>query len=104
MTSTTDTAINTPAEFAAALTEKFASESEFASKEFSVSPGGVKFIRIVQQTPDHLNGSVHCFVERATGRVFKAASWKAPAKNARYETMSAALAVADLYGRYLYAR
>ena len=29
--------------------------------------------------------SVHCFVDRKTGEVYKSASWKAPAKGVRYD-------------------
>ena len=47
----------------------------------SIDPGGIKFIRIVATY--HNNRSVHCFIERSTGNVLKAASWKAPAKHAR---------------------
>jgi hypothetical protein len=36
-----------------------------------------KFIKIIRGT------SVHCFIERETGNVLKAASWKAPAKGTR---------------------
>ena len=45
---------------------------------------GRKYIRIVR-TSDGGEGqrSVFCFIERATGNVLKAASWKAPAKHAR---------------------
>lgn len=46
---------------------------------------GSKYIRVVRSTenlenpalPDH-NRSVHCFVERADGTVWKAAGWKGP--------------------------
>lgn len=37
--------------------------------------GGRKYIRITRDR------SAHCFVERATGLIWKAASWKAPALN-----------------------
>ena len=30
-------------------------------------------------------GSVHCFIDRQTGEVYKAASWKAPAKIVRFD-------------------
>jgi hypothetical protein len=29
--------------------------------------------------------SVHCFVDRSTGEVYKSASWKSPAKDVRYD-------------------
>lgn len=54
--------------------------------------------------------SVHAFVERETGALIKAATWKAPAKlksgwatKYNLETQfEEALAVADPYGSYLY--
>lgn len=50
---------------------------------YEVDKGGRKYIRIV-----HIDGfgghrSVWGFVEAATGNIFKAAGWKAPAKHAR---------------------
>ena len=30
-------------------------------------------------------GSVHCFIDKKTGEVYKAASWKAPAKHVRFD-------------------
>ena len=52
--------------------------------KLSVDTGGRKYIRIVR-TSDGGRGQrgVYCFVERSTGNVLKAASWKAPAKHAR---------------------
>lgn len=88
------------------LNEKFKNEGEFASKNFSVM-SGKKYDRIVQETSgDKFGGSrsVHAFVERATGHVFKAAGWPAPAKGVRYLTVEEAAEAADLYGGYLYAR
>lgn len=41
---------------------------------------GPKNFRIVRNDP---HTSVHCFVERATGNILKAAGWKAPAKHSR---------------------
>ena len=31
------------------------------------------------------SGSVHCFIDKQTGEVYKAASWKAPAKHVRFD-------------------
>ena len=31
------------------------------------------------------SGSVHCFIDRQTGEVYKPASWKAPAKHVRFD-------------------
>ena len=51
--------------------------------------------------------SVHSFVDRNTGLVYKAAGWNAPAKGARYDLLDEAsrkrcFANADPYGSYLY--
>ena len=53
--------------------------------------------------------SVHCFVDKQTGEVYKSASWKSPAKGVRYDLRLIAdreylLANADWSGGYLYAR
>ena len=43
---------------------------------------GSKYIRVVKGSKDS-GRSVYCFIEKATGDILKAASWKAPAKTAR---------------------
>jgi hypothetical protein len=53
--------------------------------------------------------SVHCFVDRKTGEVYKSASWKSPAKGVRYDLRLIKdrewlLENADWAGSYLYAR
>jgi hypothetical protein len=53
--------------------------------------------------------SVHCFVDKQTGQVYKSASWKAPAKGVRYDLRLIAdreylLENADWSGGYLYAK
>jgi len=53
--------------------------------------------------------SVHAFVDKKTGEVYKSASWKAPAKGVRYdlriiEQREWLLQNADWAGGYLYAR
>ena len=52
---------------------------------------GRKYYKIVQQDYDtfenrneYRDGSVHCFVDKKTGDVYKAASWNKPAKHVRY--------------------
>jgi len=65
---------------------------------------GRKYIRIVQ------NGHgrhVHCFIDAETGDVLKAATWKAPAKDARGNLLTGfdeVEAVFDHHGGYLYKR
>ena len=51
---------------------------------------GRKFFKLVYQTFDEdenrfRNGSVHCFIDKKTGEVYKAASWQNPAKHVRYD-------------------
>ena len=51
---------------------------------------GRKFFKIVYQTFDEdenrfRNGSVHAFIDKKTGEVYKAASWQNPAKHVRYD-------------------
>ena len=53
--------------------------------------------------------SVHAFVDKKTGEVYKSASWKAPAKGVRYDLRLISdrewlLENADWSGSYLYAR
>jgi len=53
--------------------------------------------------------SVHAFVDRKTGELYKSASWKSPAKGVRYdlriiEQRENVLATCDWAGGYLYAR
>ena len=53
---------------------------------------GKKFYKIVQMEFDtfqnrneYREGSVHAFVDKKTGQVYKPASWAAPAKHVRYD-------------------
>jgi hypothetical protein len=53
--------------------------------------------------------SVHCFIDKKTGEVYKSSSWKSPAKGVRYDLRLIAdrewlLENADWAGGYLYAK
>ena len=53
--------------------------------------------------------SVHCFIDKQTGQMYKSASWKAPAKGVRYDLRvitdrEYVLANCDWSGGYLYAK
>ena len=68
---------------------------------------GRKYHKIIMNA----NGSrsVHAFVDKKTGEVYKSASWKSPAKGVRYdlrliEQREWLLENADWAGGYLYAR
>ena len=73
---------------------------------------GQRYIKITEVVVDRDGKntnqvSVHCFVDKNTGLVYKAAGWNAPAKGARYDLLDEAsrkrcFANADPYGSYLY--
>ncbi len=53
--------------------------------------------------------SVHCFIDKNTGEVYKSATWKSPAKGVRYDLRlikdrEYLLENADWSGGYLYAK
>ena len=52
---------------------------------------GKKYLKVVRETFDEFQGrnkwrdtTVHAFIDRETGEVYKPASWKAPAKHVRF--------------------
>ena len=62
---------------------------------------GKKYYKIVQQEyregaswnnykTGYADGSVHCFVDKETGDVYKAASWRSPAKHIRFNLQNEA--------------
>jgi hypothetical protein len=66
------------------------SDYTFAVPTVEISKGGKRYIKLIAGENDPVTGeprshsrSVHSFVEVATGDIFKAASFKAPAKHAR---------------------
>ena len=80
------------------------SGSEYTRKEIEATENGTanlmkfrmefgrKYIKIIQQDYDtyrdrneYKDGGVHAFINRKTGEVYKAASWKSPAKHVRYD-------------------
>ncbi len=71
----------------AELTADYAHQREDGSMPYDkhealVADVGPKYIKLSRRGTQP-SGSVYCFIERATGNIFKAASWKAPAKHAR---------------------
>ena len=64
-----------------------------------------KYFKIIQ-VGEHQR-SVHAFIDKKTGDVYKPAGWRAPAKIARFnliEQFDEVLEKADCYGSYLYLR
>ena len=73
-----------------------------------VIESGRKYHKIVMITEDGAR-SVHAFVDKKTGEVYKSASWKSPAKGVRYNLLmipsrEECLMRADWAGSYLYLR
>ena len=69
---------------------------------------GRKYHKLIMETGAG-SRSVHAFVDKKTGEVYKPASWKAPAKIVRYRLLEIAsreecFARADWAGGYLYVR
>ena len=69
---------------------------------------GHKYHKVIMV--DNAGGrSVHCFIDKKTGQIYKSASWKSPAKGVRYdlriiEQREWLLENATWHGSYLYAR
>ena len=66
--------------------------------------GGTKYVKIIRTDGSGIGHSVHCFVERSTGNILKAASWRAPAKHSRgniYDADNGASAMSAYGANYL---
>jgi hypothetical protein len=66
---------------AASVRHHAANFPTLAPDVFSVDRGGRKYLRVVCESRCGASRSSHAFVERATGLIWKSASWKAPALN-----------------------
>jgi hypothetical protein len=79
-----------------------------ANYSFALDSSGRKYHKVHM----YINGkrdSIHAFIDKKTGDVFKPASTKAPAKGVRYNLLSIQsreeiLSKCDWAGGYLYAR
>lgn len=96
-------------EYAAGLQEAFPNlgTEEFPQPVQWGTTAGRRFDRITKTWGGQR--SVHAFVERATGHVYKAEGWKAPAKGVRFTSVQEALEAAKAHpagwaGGYLYSR
>jgi hypothetical protein len=70
-----------------------------------------KVIMVIDNGPNRMrpSRSVHAFVDKKTGQIYKSASWKSPAKGVRYDLRSIeqrewVLSNADWAGSWLYLR
>ena len=87
------------------LQEDYDTNSTSGRYKFNIQTGR-KYHKIMEH-PEH--GGVHAFVDKNTGEVYKPASYKAPAKHARYDLRvindrKRWYANADWAGGYLYLR
>ena len=69
---------------------------------------GRKYHKLIMET-EARSRSVHAFIDKKTGEVYKSASWKAPAKIVRYNLLDdnsreECLSRADWAGGYLYLK
>lgn len=82
----------TPAARYAAELQRLQDAGPFASLGYGyyADKPGRKYTRVVLDSGNQRH--VHAFVENATGAVFKAATWAAPAKGARHASVEDALA------------
>ena len=91
-----------------ALLDNFKSRNNNSSSDYKFYiESGRKYHKLIMDA----NGSrsVHAFVDRKTGEVYKSASWKSPAKGVRFdlrliEQREWLLENADWAGGYLYQR
>jgi hypothetical protein len=83
----------------------------FEAPPIFITQTGSKNIKIVERRDGGRrdSGGVYCFIEKDTGNILKAASWKAPAKGARGSIWNDDCDVGvnkpcNVYGSGLYAR
>ena len=91
-----------------ALLDNFKSRNNSSSDYKFYIESGRKYHKIIMETGCG-SRSVHAFVDKKTGEVYKSASWKSPAKGVRYdlrliEQREWLLENADWAGGYLYQR
>lgn len=93
-------------EYCALLTKKgIHKEYESLNHVFSFTKGK-RYYKIIESCPHR---SVHAFVDKNTGDVYKPASWNAPAIHIRFnllndESRQQCFENADIYGSYLYLK
>ena len=106
-TSTANTVDNIIAHYVKNLNIK-SSAGEMADKVFTIT-NGRKYAKVVSSDTSGNQNFVFCFIDRKTGNVYKAATWKAPAKHVRYtitdeESAQELAHKSDAYGSFLYMR
>jgi hypothetical protein len=90
-----------------ALLQDFKGRNNVGSSDYKFYiESGRKYHKIIMETNGN-SRSVHAFVDKNSGAVYKAASWKAPAKHIRFNLLDdnsreECLARCDWAGGYLY--
>lgn len=103
----TVTKTQTVAEAFAELLTEYSQAAGVAHSTFEADKAGARYTRIIHvstfvntdasgEVRTSVSRSVHAFVENATGLLYKAAGWKAPAKGARFDISSRRKMVAVL--------
>ena len=82
-------------------------KSGFCPIEYEIETGK-KYHKVIMVNSG-MSRSVHCFIDKNTGEVYKSATWKSPAKGVRYDLRlikdrEYLLENADWSGGYLYAK
>ena len=88
-----------------ALTQDFYKKGSKLDYKFYIEAGR-KYLKVIMET-EAGSRSVHAFIEKKFGNVYKAASWKAPAKHIRFNLLDdnsreECLSRCDWAGGYLY--
>jgi HKD family nuclease len=97
------------------LAEKLCTDLEKNYREYSPNSvigrkfhieAGRKYLKVVMTDGNGTSASVHAFVDKSNGDLYKAASWNAPAKGVRFNLLTnyPVLTGADWAGGYLYIR
>jgi hypothetical protein len=103
---------------AAPVTQNFVDALNRKFKGHQTLFGVIKFDVMVEEAYDKItlpkwddspHGSAHAFIERETGKIFKAASWKYPITDSKFDLsdeveFAKAVEKSDPYGTYLETR
>jgi hypothetical protein len=81
------------------ITEMVDAMNQKFDNSFSLDKPGRKYTRLVHSVGS--SRSVHCFIDKA-GNIYKAASWKAPAKGVRGTLASFDINKVDQFTGWLY--
>ena len=73
----------------------------FPTYAFVIEREGVKYTRVIQTSGGGISRSVYCFLDK-DGNIYKAASWKAPAKGIRSTLATVDLNRVDQHGGWMY--